>query len=145
MRNIQKKFIGLVVVIAVIVGALSFYAGMKYKTKTATNVDQTQGISMMRQGFRNGGRGSMGGFSGGTVVSIDATSMTVQGRDGSSKIVFFTQATPVMKMVAGKVEDIVVGSDITVVGTPNPDGSITSESIQIRPLGMMQGRNQKTN
>jgi hypothetical protein len=129
--HIEKKMITLLVIIAVIVGGLGFFAGSVYAKH---NTVSTATAGNFGGQFRTGGRGlGAGGFSGGEVVSKDATSITVKARDGSSKIIFFTTNTPVMKMVAGQDSDIVVGQNITVMGTPNPDGSISASSIQIRP------------
>ena len=123
------------VVIIIIVGAVSFYVG-----KSMSSNKQSAGNQNTPNAFGNnfaGRGGSMragagNNFTGGTIISKDNTSITVQARDGSSKIVFFTTNTPILKMVAGKAEDIVTGKDITITGTPNPDGSISAESIQIR-------------
>lgn len=118
----------------VLVAIISFYIGSKSGSKAIVAIDQAnqnQGVNGVRRGGMRGGMG--GGFVGGSIVSIDATSMTVAMRDGSSKIVLFNTATPVMKMVAGTQSDLAVGKEVTITGTPNPDGSVTAESISLRP------------
>ena len=106
----------------------------------------------MRNGGTPGGtRGTRvgGGFVGGQIIAKDATSITVQlkalgGQNGpnsgatqtqgqGSKIVFYTNGTNVMKTTDGTANDLIVGKDITVTGTANPDGSVNAQSIQIRP------------
>ena len=89
---------------------------------------------------RNGNRsaGQNGNFAGGEIISKDATSITVKLQDGSSKIVFVSSSTPVLTSVQGNLNDLNVGDNITVIGTQNSDGSITSQSIQIRPIGTPQ-------
>ncbi len=118
MKN--KKIITVFVLAVIVVGGLSFYAGSKH----AESASRTQRGSTSNQ-FGMSGRGSgsrMGGnFAGGTIIAKDATSITVQGRDGSSKI------------VAGDDSDIIIGKEVTITGKTNSDGSVTAQSIQIRP------------
>ena len=69
----------------------------------------------------------------GKVISKDDTSITVKGRDGSSKIVLYTPTTQVMKSTSGSSTDITVGSQVLVQGKTNSDGSVTAQNISIRP------------
>ena len=128
----NKKTMLTMVIVVIIVGSLSFYAG----TKSAQSNPPVNNTANGFGGGPNGGGNRMGraggNFAGGTLISKDATSMTVQAKDGSSKVVFFTTATPVSKMVAGSLNDVTVGQDLIITGTTNPDGSITAESIQLR-------------
>ena len=124
------------VLVLVVVAGLSFYGGLKYgESKGMASQASVNGSGRAMSGAGGRGMGARGGagFTGGQVLSIDATSMTLQARDGSSRIIFFTSATPIMKEVGGKVSDVVVGSNVNVTGTPNTDGSITAQSIQLRP------------
>jgi len=87
------------------------------------------GAGMMRgQGGTNGG-----GFLTGTVASKDATSITINTRDGSSHVVLISPSTSVSKSVNGSESDIAVGSTIIVSGTTNSGGSISASLIQLRP------------
>ena len=133
MNYMNKKIVSLVILVAVVVGGLAFYAGTKYKR--GNTAGGLQARNSMGGTFNRSGRtpGMGGGFTGGEVISKDDKSITVKGRDGSSKVVLFTANTPVMKMVAGTNTDIAVGQDITVTGTTNPDGSVSADSIQLRP------------
>ncbi|MDE1874611.1 MAG: hypothetical protein KGH68_00895, partial [Patescibacteria group bacterium] len=91
---------------------------------------------------RNGGAG---GFAGrmngsgiaGTVIAKDSQSITVQAPDGSgSKIVFVNSSTQVFKTDQGSLNDIAVGANVVVAGSANSDGSVTAQSVQIRPARM---------
>jgi hypothetical protein len=131
-KIMNKKTISIVICAIIVVGAVSFYAGSSfYKNKQPV---RDQNFMVNGNNFAGRGGNIRGGnnFTGGKVISKDDKSITVQARDGSSKIIFFTANTPVMKMVAGVSGDISVGQDLTIAGTANPDGSISAESIQIR-------------
>lgn len=77
--------------------------------------------------------GGGAGFASGEVLSTDTKSMTIKMRDGGSKIIFLADSTQIMKSSAGVVGDVRVGSEVTVMGTAGTDGTITAQSIQIRP------------
>jgi len=142
----MKKIISIVLVI-IVAGALAggaFYGGMKYgENKT------TQGISQERQQrFQQMGAsaaGAMGGRSGnqagnnfvtGEIISKDDKSITVKLRDGGSKIIFFSDTTEVDKFTMGSSSDFELGKTVLVTGKTNQDGSITAQSVQLRPEGI---------
>jgi hypothetical protein len=87
-------------------------------------------------GGRTGGTAGQiqsGGFITGNIISKTDNSVTIQSRDGSSKIVFFGSSAEVSKFVQGAVSDLATGETVTVAGTANSDGSINAQTIQIRP------------
>ncbi len=139
----MNKTILKILIAAVIAAGLGFYGGIKYgesantQTSASQRFQQTGGFNMTN---RNGNRsaGQNGNFAGGEIIAKDATSITVKLQDGSSKIVFVSSSTPVLTSVQGNLNDLNVGDNITVIGTQNSDGSITSQSIQIRPIGTPQ-------
>jgi hypothetical protein len=137
-----------ILVVAVVV---SFYAGTFYsKSKTPSRGQFTGQPGMMGDRTQFGGemgttrtaRG--GGVVMGEILSKDATSITVKAQDGSSKIVLVGGTTQVAKSAAGTQADLVAGTNVTVIGTTNADGSVTAQSVQIRPVGTvpMMGRPQ---
>ncbi len=131
MKKYQKELIG-----AVIIAVVTFYGGMLYGQSRNSAQSSNNGRNFSAAGF--GARGArtngMGGVAFGDILAKDATSITLQMRDGSgSKIVFYTNTTPVMKTTAGTVNDLSVGENVSVTGTPNSDGSISAQSIQLRP------------
>lgn len=134
----MKKEIIIPAVILLLVG--SFYSGMQYGKNQVTSAASQQG-GRTRVGAGNGtgtgggarGFGAGGGAVNGTVLSLSNNSLTVKLRDGSSRIVFFSSSTSIGKQTAGLIADINTGSDITVMGSANADGSVTAQNIQLRP------------
>lgn len=127
-----------IIVIAVIVGGGAFYSGMKYAENKSVldrqqRFGQTVGTNIGGQsGFRGGQRGG-GGLVSGDIISKDSQSITIKMRDGGSKIVFFSDSTKISKSVDGSLKDLEIGKNISANGNDNSDGSITAQSIQIRP------------
>lgn len=132
----------------VIVGGGSFYGGMKYDQAQTAATRQAR-LQQFNNGTGGTGNGSgfpggqrnnraAGNFAAGEVLTKDDKSITIKMRDGGSKIIFLTGSTPITKSVSGSVQDISVGSQVTVMGTANQDGSLNAESVQIRP-NMPQG------
>lgn len=137
----NPKIIGAVVAV-VLVGGGSFYAGMVYAKSNGSGRGSGQFGQQFVQGGGSGpggGRGfrggAGGGFIAGEVLSMDDKSLTIKGPDGSTKIVFIGSSTQVMKTSAGALSDIAQGSEVSVMGTANQDGSLTAQSVSIRPLG----------
>ncbi|NTW23000.1 hypothetical protein HGA34_05715 [Candidatus Falkowbacteria bacterium] len=147
--NKNNLFIaGIAVVILV---AASFFVGMKYgQGKPGANARPT---SMNFQGRQPGNPSNAGararamnggGFINGEVIKKDDTSVTVKLPDGGSKIIFINASSSIMKSTAGSAADLEPGKTVSVNGTPNSDGSVTAQMIQLRdrPLGAPGDRNQ---
>ena len=76
-----------------------------------------------------------GGFVTGQVIAKDTSSITIKLRDGGSQILLLGGSTIIMKATTGTLADLAIGSDITATGASNSDGSLTAQSIQLRPAG----------
>ncbi|MCX6715208.1 MAG: hypothetical protein NTX72_05355 [Candidatus Uhrbacteria bacterium] len=121
---------------------LAFYGGMQYqKSKTPTfgggnrtGMMQTGGVyGGGTNGGNRPGRMMNGGFASGDILSKDDKSVTIKLRNGGSQIILLSDKTQVVKADQGALTDLSVGQALTITGTANQDGSITAESIQIRP------------
>jgi hypothetical protein len=122
-----------IIIMILILVAVSFYAGDMYGKRQLTRNNPAQQFTGMRG--RTGSTGRMGGgMIAGTVLSKDATTITITLPDGGSKIIFVSTSTPVTKSVSGVSSDITTGENIVVTGTTNTDGSVSAQSIQIRKL-----------
>lgn len=146
----MNKTIIAIVIGIIIVGGASFYGGMAYgqSKKSATvqgagnfaNLSPEERQARIQQfgggtnaaGGQRGAR-TNGGVAAGEILFKDDKSITVKLRDGGSKIIFFSDSTQVMKMDTGSTSDLIVGQQVTAVGSANTDGSISAQSVQIRP------------
>jgi hypothetical protein len=137
----KNKVFGMIIAV-VIIGGGSFYAGMSYGAGHASAASGNGRFgATMNTAFGSGANGGAGfrgarqngGFVGGDILSKDDKSITIKMRDGGSKIVFVSGTTEVMKAVSGSLADLSLGAQVTVMGTANQDGSVSAQSVQIRP------------
>lgn len=131
--NKTSKIISGIVILLVVAGG-SFYWGTNYgKGQTMTAASSLRANFASRTG-RTGVAGA--GFTTGTIISKDSSSITLQlsGGTGGSKIIFYSNATQIGKMTTGTGADLTNGTTVSVTGTTNSDGSVTADSIQIRPI-----------
>ena len=130
-KNTKKSMV-IVIVVAIILMGGFYYLG--YQNGKGASKGQYAGMAGMRGGAAGMMRGgAAGGAVNGSVISKDDTSITVQSKDGSSKIVLYTDSTQVMESTTGNISDVAVGSQVLVQGKANSDGSVTAQSISIRP------------
>ncbi len=139
----MNKLITIVIAVAVVVGGGAFYGGMKYAQSQAPqrNAQGFQNLSPEERqqriqqfgGSGGGNRGAGGGFTSGEILSKDDKSITIKMRDGGSKIIFYSDTTEVGKFVNGTLSDLEIGKTVSVNGKTNSDGSVTADSIQLRP------------
>ena len=133
----NKKIVWGVVGVIVLVGV--FYGGMVYGKGQAAAAAKTAFAGRTRGAGGFGGAVG-GGFTTGTILSKDAKSITVSLMTGGSKIIFLDSTTKISKQTDGTLSDLAVGTNVSVMGAANSDGSVNATSVQIRPV-MTQTKN----
>ena len=138
----MKKILPIIIIV-IIVGTGAFFGGMKYDQSKQTNSRQQIFGQMGANvgGIRSSGaRDGAGNFVGGEIIAKDnpagdgaSKSITIKLQDGGSKIIFFSDSTPITKSASGTTNDLNIGENLMVTGQTNSDGSITAQTIQIRP------------
>lgn len=163
----MNKLVTTIIAVAVIVGGGAFWGGMQYADNKSpagqfsrgdfqnfsseerqqrfqelgANVSGAFGGDHEGEGGFRGGRFGTGGGSrplSGEVISQSNDSLTIQLSDGSTKIVFVTDSTQIIKSVDGVLGDLNEGEQIFVNGDENPDGSYTAQTIQLSSLDHSQ-------
>jgi len=150
----MNKIIPVVIAVVVVVGGGAFFGGMKYaeskgprgafaqadfqNLQNLSPEERQQRIQQLGANageFRggSGGNRSGGGFTAGEIISKDDKSVTVKLQDGGSKIIFLSDSTEITKSAKGTLGDLEVGENVSINGTANSDGSVTAQSIQLRP------------
>jgi len=136
----MKKNLILILIALIIVGAGGFFGGMKYGESQALKnltpekmreIFQQRGGQFFAQNQSQRQRAGQN-FVSGQVISKDEKSLTVKLPDGSTKIIFLSQSTQILKATEGSIDDLQVGKEILVTGNQNADGSLTARTIQIR-------------
>ncbi len=144
----KNAFIGYVIT-ALIMGGGAFYGGMEYQKSLKpegggvgamsnfTNLSPDERQKMREQFMGNtmrGGQGRNGGnLATGEIIAKDDKSITVKLRDGGSKIIFYTNTTDIGKFTKGVLQDLEIGKTVVITGEQNSEGTITAQSIQLRP------------
>ena len=128
----------IVPIILVLVGlGAGFFGGYEYRNYRLRNsLGSFTGANGAQRftGTRTGtGAGARGGAVSGSILSMDANSITVKLADGSTKIVLFSGTTTYENTVSAVQTDLKVGSQVVVIGSTNTDGSVTATSVQINP------------
>jgi hypothetical protein len=139
MSNSTMKRILPILIVIVVAGGIGFYVGTKVSSGTAPTLGQFRGgpgTVGTASSTRTGRQGGMnGGFTGGEVVSVSDTSLTVELSDGGSKIILLSPTTRVFAITESSLLSVATGTEVSVTGTTNSDGSVTADTIQVRPAG----------
>ena len=141
----MKKQLVITIVVALIVGGAGFVGGMQYQKRKTPAAAAAQG----QRGQFGGGRGTRGGangggFVGGQIISKDDKSITISTMGGGSKIVFYSASTQISKPAPAQAGDLAVGQMVIVSGQADSTGSVTAQTIQIRPDNPARPQGQST-
>ncbi len=129
--NKNKKIGWIVGGIIILAGV--FYVGMVYggNNVRASISSRGQAFGQNSGGIRGGRNG--GGFTTGQIIAKDDKSITVSVMGGGSKIIFLDTNTKISKQTDGTITDLALGTQVSVTGVSNTDGSINAQTVQIRP------------
>jgi hypothetical protein len=124
-----------VAIVVIVVAIAAFFGGMKYAQSQTTSASANQSglAGLGGQGRTRGGNFGGANATSGQILSMDDKSITVQIRAGGSKIIFYSPSSKITKSVDGTASDLKVGANIMANGTANSDGSLTAQTIQLRP------------
>jgi hypothetical protein len=151
MKNIKESLNLVTIVLVAVVGGAAFFGGIKYQQNkipamgqgqfaTGENPFSGRGRNQTAETQVGVGQKRMGnGQVAGEITSVADNSITVKMIDGSSKIVILGDSIAVSKSTEAQKDELKVGVKVSVFGTPNTDGSVTGQSIELEPafLGQM--------
>ncbi len=117
---------------AVILALIAFAGGF-----AVANATTAKPAARTFAGAGAGGAGGGGGASG-TVASVSASQMTVTTAAGGTKLVLLAPTTTVTQVTStpAAVSAIANGNQVTVIGTANPDGSVTATQVILGNAGI---------
>lgn len=127
----KKIYVIIIAAVAALVfGVAGYFIGSAYGNMSGSPIGQAYQGQNGQRVFRGG---VTGGVISGQIVSFDDKSITVQSPNGGSKVIFYSPTTEISKIATSSANDLANNENIMVVGSQNSDGSITAQSIQIRP------------
>ena len=119
----MKKINLVQIILAVIIFAVGITTGYLYQ-KSQTPKFPTRG-QMNQRKLPN--RPNMG-----EVISFDDKSVTIKTVEGSSRIIIISNSTTYTQTTPADKNLLKVGSQISIIGTDNSDGSVTAQTIQFK-------------
>ena len=135
----NNKIVAIAIIVAVVLAGAGFWGGTIYqKSQTARpgrNFGASAGaLESLPSNITRRSGGLQGGFTSGEIIAKDNNSITLKMRDGSTRIIFYSGTTQVSKQASGTVDDLAVGLSVVVTGNANSDGSVSAQSISLRPV-----------
>jgi hypothetical protein len=126
----------IVVALALITGG--FFGGKAYQANKKPSFSGINGnfptaFGSPPAGVKNGRSAGAEGDNSGSITAKDDKSITIKLSSGSMKTVYYTSSTTVSKQSKATVDDLSTGTNITVMGSSNSDGSVAAQSIQVMP------------
>ena len=121
------------ILVAVIVGGVGFFGGMKYQQSKRSPAGRQFAGMQNGRASQTGNRQNFRPVNG-EIISSDDKSITVKLPDGSSKIVLINDKTTINKATDATKDDLKVGEKVMATGQENSDGSVTAQTIQLNPI-----------
>ena len=106
---------------------IGLFGGILIGHNTASTSTQAAGVRGAVVGAERGATG--GGFTAGTISSIDGDTITLKLTDGSTVKVTTGSNTTVTKTDNGTLSDLATGDTIRVQGTKDASGDVTAISV----------------
>jgi hypothetical protein len=99
---------------------------------------QYQGRSPQTGGTVPGGGAQSGNetssFVNGTISAVNGGNITVKNSSGTEQAVMLASGVKITQMASATMDDVLQGTNVTIAGQKNPDGSINAQMIQIGVL-----------
>ncbi|MDD4135762.1 MAG: DUF5666 domain-containing protein [Candidatus Shapirobacteria bacterium] len=149
MKNLKEIFSKSTIIVSLIALIIGFFGGFIYqksKMPSFPGGNMKNGQFQMAGGSdsnRSGNRPSSGNTGNqqgqrlfaketiGEVTSVDDSSITVKTPDGSSKIVMISDSTTVNQATKVDKTNLKVGSQVSISGNQNTDGTVTGKIINL--------------
>jgi len=116
--------------VAVALAGVGAGATLKERASTTNGANAASAAPGANGGFSGNGFPGSGGFTAGTVTSVEGTTVHLTDANGQSVTVNVPETATITDTQSATVSDIAVGSSITVAGT-TADGTTTARSISI--------------
>ena len=147
MQTMKKTLPTVIIIIFVGVGA--FFAGTKFSQNSSSLTVENRQRMIPGANFDSGqmpgadrlNRASANMVNG-EIINKDEESITLKLTDGGSKIIFFSDSTNFTRLAESSITDFNAGEQVNIVGTENDDGSVTAQSIQMRPEIFLKNNSQ---
>jgi len=122
----------LTIVLIIVVGGGSFFAGTKYQQAKKLAKGNFQGDKVRQQSNSTNKKPAVSSKAiKGEILNKDKESIIVKLPDGSSKIILISENTTINKTTEGSVDDLETGKQIVAFGQENSDKSISATNIQL--------------
>lgn len=142
MKNLKQIFSVSTIIISLTTLIIGFFGGFIYQ-KSKTPSFARNGQFQMADG--NSNRGGIKGANRagipsqrissketiGEITSIDNSSITIKTPDGSSKIIMISDSTTVNQATKVDKNNLKVGSQVSISGDQNTDGTVTGKIINL--------------
>jgi len=137
MKKYRTHIIWVLVAIVALVGGFYWGSASAGASKGSFAGAGAYGSSTRRTGGAGGVTG--GGIAAGQITAMDSSSITLQLANGNSEVVFYSSSTSVSEPTTVPANTLKVGTNVMVAGSSNSDGSVTAQTIQVRPAGASGG------